>query len=55
MANQQLMLIFAEFGRIKLEDPESEKAQKLVKKLQEFIIENFFDCSKETLKGLGKN
>ena len=37
MVNQQLMMIFAEFGKIKLEKYESEEAQNLVKKLQNFI------------------
>ncbi|AGU73012.1 MerR family transcriptional regulator [Streptococcus phage Javan112] len=54
MINQQLMMIFAEFGKIKLEKYESEEAQNLVKKLQNFITDNFYNCSYEILSGLGK-
>lgn len=54
MINQQLMMIFAEFGKIKLEKYESEEAQNLVKKLQNFITDNFYSCSYEILSGLGK-
>lgn len=54
MVNQQLMMIFAEFGKIKLEKYESEEAQNLVKKLQNFITDNFYICSNEILSGLGK-
>lgn len=54
MVNQQLMMIFAEFGKIKLEKYESEEAQNLVKKLQNFITDNFYNCSYEILSGLGK-
>ena len=48
------MMIFAEFGKIKLEKYESEEAQNLVKKLQNFITDNFYICSNEILSGLGK-
>lgn len=54
MVNQQLMMIFAEFGKIKTEKYESEEAQNLVKKLQNFITDNFYNCSNEILSGLGK-
>lgn len=52
--NIQMMNIFAEFGEIREEDPASEKAQNLVKKLQEFITEHFYTCSNEILASLGK-
>ena len=51
---QGLMKIFAEFGQIKDTDPASEKAQKLVKKLQSYITEHFYTCTDEILSGLGK-
>jgi len=67
---QGLMDIFAEFGAIKdanlgtdkdanLEtnkdaDPASAEAQALVKKLQEYITQHFYNCTKEILSGLGK-
>lgn len=54
MINQQLMMIFAEFGKIKSEKYNSEVAQVLVKKLQKFISDNFYKCSNEILSGLGK-
>lgn len=54
MVNQQLMMVFAEFGKIKSEKYESEEAQNLVKKLQNFITDNFYNCSNEILSGLGK-
>ena len=49
----QMMDIFAVFGTIRNEDPASDAAQALVKKLQEFITEHFYTCSDETLRGLG--
>ena len=51
--NEQMMGIFAEFGKIKSGNPASEKAQALVRKLQEFISEHFYTCPDETLYGLG--
>ena len=52
--NIQMMNIFVEFGKIKEEAPSSDKAQGLVKELQEFITENFYTCSNEILASLGK-
>lgn len=54
LAVEQLMMIFAEFGKIKGEEPGSESAQKLVKKLQEHITKNYYTCTNEILLGLGK-
>ena len=34
--------------------PESDEAQALVKKWQNYITENFYTCTKEILAGLGK-
>ena len=34
--------------------PEAEETQKLVKKLQDHITENYYTCSKEILSGLGQ-
>lgn len=50
----QMMNIFAEFGKIRKEEAACEKAQGLVKKLQDFITQNFYKCSDEILAGLGK-
>ena len=49
-----LMLIFAEFGKLKDQEAASDIVQLQVKKLQDFISEHFYKCSKEILSGLGK-
>lgn len=36
------------------EAPDSESAKSLVKKLQNYITENFYNCTDEILLGLGK-
>ncbi len=67
---QGLMDIFAEFGAIrgaeagtlkgaeldavKSADPASAEAQALVKKLQDYITQHFYNCTNEILSGLGK-
>ncbi len=47
--------IFAEFTECKNfgDSPESDKAQKLVRKLQSYITENFYHCTDVILAGLG--
>ena len=54
MLGEQCMQIFAEFGKIKDQSPDSEEAQKLVVKLQQFITDHFYNCSDRILSGLGK-
>ena len=54
LINQQLMLIFAEFGKIKASPFDGQEAQALVKKLQDFISQHYYQCSNEILAGLGK-
>ncbi len=51
-----MMSIFVELGKVKAENmaPESNQAQTLVKKLQDFITEHFYNCSDTILAGLGK-
>ena len=51
---KNFMLIFAEFGKMRTEDPASEKVQCEVNKLQKFISEHFYQCSNEVLSGLGQ-
>jgi len=51
---QQMMGLFAEFGQIKEKAPDSSEAQAQVKKLQNFISANFYQCSDEVLAGLGQ-
>ncbi len=50
----KLMQIFAEIGKIKHLSPYCEEAQNLIKKLQNFITENYYTCTDEILKGLGQ-
>lgn len=49
-----LMGILAGFGRMQEADPADEAVQAQVKRLQEFITEHFYACSKEILSGLGR-
>ena len=48
-----LMAIFAEFGAIRHMSPTSAEAQALVVKLQSFITEHYYTCTKQILRGLG--
>jgi len=49
----QLMDIFAEIGTLTNLAPENEEVQAMVKKLQDFITANYYNCTKDILKGLG--
>lgn len=53
MQAAEFMQLFAEFGNMKDEAPSSEKAQAQVRKLQDYITEHYYKCSKEILKSLG--
>jgi hypothetical protein len=48
------MQIFAEFGQMMSLVPGTEKVQLQVKKLQDYISEHFYHCTKNILRGLGK-
>lgn len=48
-----LMEIFTEFGSMKGSSPSGSAAQRLVKKLQDYIAEHFYTCSDEILAALG--
>lgn len=48
------MQIFADFGKCRDAAPESAAAQELVKRLQDYITEHFYKCTKEILRGLGQ-
>ena len=50
---ERMMAIFAEFGQVIDKGPEAEEAQTLVKKLQNYITENFYTCTDEILDSLG--
>jgi len=51
---QGMIDIFGEFGQIRNTDPSSKDAQALVKKLQDYITEHMYTCTKKILSGLGK-
>jgi len=50
----KLMDIFRQFGEIRHLCPASAEAQGLVSKLQSFITENYYTCTKQILFGLGQ-
>lgn len=52
--NKEFMQLFYEFGKMKDSDPASEQVQNQVKKLQDFITDNYYNCTKEILSGLGQ-
>ena len=49
-----LMALFAQFGAIRHTSPASGEAQALVSKLQGFITEHYYTCTKQILRGLGQ-
>ncbi len=51
---ERMMQIFAEIGAGKNEDPASERAQALIRKLRDFITEHYYTCSDQVLLGLGQ-
>ena len=53
-AQDAMMDIFREMGRIREQSPASDEAQALVKKLQDHITANYYTCTKQTLAGLGQ-
>lgn len=52
--NVEMMSIFAEIGTLRDGDSEGEDAQKLIRKLQDHITENYYNCTKEILLSLGE-
>lgn len=48
-----MMGIFAAFGDAKHLSPSSEEAQGLVRRLQDYITEHYYTCTKQILAGLG--
>ena len=53
-AMMQMMGIFAEFGEIRTGEPDSARAQQLVKKLQRCITDNYYTCSDKVLLNLAE-
>ena len=49
-----LMDIFVEIGAIRHLSPASQEAQALIAKLQNFITEHYYTCTKQILRGLGQ-
>lgn len=48
-----MMTIFEEFGKIRTAVPNFPEAQELVKRLQSFISEHYYNCTPEILMSLG--
>ena len=51
---KDMMALFVEFGELKALDPADEKVQAQVKKLQDYITKNFYNCTPQILSGLGQ-
>lgn len=51
---EEFMQIFAEIGKIKHLEPDSQTVQSMIKKLQNFITENYYTCTDDILKSLGQ-
>ena len=51
---QGLMLVLAEFGKLKGQAPDSEAAKDQVKKLQGYITQQYYNCTNPILAGLGQ-
>lgn len=54
MLGQGLMHIFAEFGKMKHLSYESPEVQSLVRKLQNYISDHYYQCTNEILNSLGQ-
>ena len=53
-AGDALMDLFSQLGAIRHTSPASREAQALVAKLQSFITEHYYTCTKEILRSLGQ-
>lgn len=53
-AGEEMMLIFAEFGKIKTRPANDIEAQNLAEKLQRFITEHYYNCTAEIFRSLGQ-
>lgn len=50
----ELMVRFAELGKLKNLAPAAPEAQAAIRKLQQFITDHFYTCTPEILAGLGE-
>ncbi|MCI9136076.1 MAG: MerR family transcriptional regulator [Lachnospiraceae bacterium] len=50
----EFMKLFQDFGKLRGQKPESAKVQEHVKKLQDYITQNFYHCTDEILLTLGR-
>ena len=48
------MKLFEKCGKLKDSDPKSAEAQAMIKDIQNYITQNFYECTNEILAGLGK-
>lgn len=53
-AANQLMQVFAEFGKVKHLEPDSDEARSLVEALRQCITENYYTCTLQILSELGQ-
>lgn len=51
---EEFMGLFVEFGTMKNENPDSERVQLQIKKIQDYITENLYTCTDTILASLGK-
>lgn len=52
--SEEVLQIFAEFGDMKALPPENDRVQAQVKKLQDFMTENFYTMTPKMLQAMGK-
>ena len=50
----EVMSLFAAYGEMKDLDPADARVQAQVKKMQDYFTENFYNCTPQILKGLGR-
>ena len=51
---KELMILFAEIGALRQQEPGDEAVQEKIASLQGFITEHYYACTKEILSGLGE-
>lgn len=54
LLGDRFMLLFKEAGELKDSDPASFEAQTIVKRIQDYITENFYTCTNQIFRTLGK-